>query len=182
MNQPLHAMGARVAPVHVVTLDAVMGALPALETMAQHLVDTDEVPGLSIAVVYRDELLYAKGAGVRVAGGEERVDADTVFQLASLSKPIASTVVAALVSDGRVSWDARIAEIDPAFELSDAYPTAQVTVRDLFAHRSGLSGNAGNDLEALGFGRDEIIRRLRYLKAASSFRSAYAYSNFGITE
>jgi CubicO group peptidase (beta-lactamase class C family) len=182
MNQSVHAMGAAVAPVHVVTVDTVRGALPALETMAQHLVDTDEVPGLSIAVVYRDEVLYAKGVGVRVAAGEERVDADTVFQLASLSKPIASTVVAALVSDGRVSWDTRIAEIDPAFELSDAYPTAHVTIRDLFAHRSGLSGNAGNDLEGLGFGRDEIIRRLRYLKAASSFRSTYAYSNFGITE
>ena len=57
-----------------------------------------------------------------------------------------------------------------------------MTVRDLFAHRSGLSGNAGNDLEALGFTRDEIMRRLRYLKPASSFRSTYAYSNFGITQ
>ena len=57
-----------------------------------------------------------------------------------------------------------------------------MTIRDLFAHRSGLSGNAGNDLEALGFTRDEIMRRLRYLKPASGFRSTYAYSNFGITE
>ena len=55
-------------------------------------------------------------------------------------------------------------------------------MRDLFAHRSGLSGNAGNDLESLGFDRDTILERLRDLKPTSSFRAGYAYSNFGITE
>jgi CubicO group peptidase (beta-lactamase class C family) len=110
-----------------------MAALPALETMAQRIVDEDQVPGLSIAVVYRDEVVYLKGFGVREAGAGEAVDADTVFQLASLSKPIASTVVAALVGDKAVSWDSRIADIDPTFQLYEAYPTAQVTLRDLFA-------------------------------------------------
>ena len=51
----------------------------------------------------------------------------------------------------------------------------------MFAHRSGLPGNAGNDLEAIGFDRTEILHRLRLVPPASSFRSAYAYSNFGIT-
>jgi CubicO group peptidase (beta-lactamase class C family) len=91
-------------------------------------------------------------------------------------------VVAAIVSDEKVAWDTRIVGIDPGFQMYEAYPTAHLTIRDLFAHRSGLSGNAGNDLEGLGFARDEILRRLRYLKPASSFRSAYAYSNFGLTE
>jgi CubicO group peptidase (beta-lactamase class C family) len=115
------------------TKDKVMAALPALEIMAQRIVDEDQVPGLSIAVVYRDEVVYLKGFGVREAGAGEAVDADTVFQLASLSKPIASTVVAALVGDKAVSWDSRIADIDPTFQLYEAYPTAQVTLRDLFA-------------------------------------------------
>jgi CubicO group peptidase (beta-lactamase class C family) len=82
------------------TKDKVMAALPALETLAQRVVDEDEVPGLSIAVVYRDEVVYLKGFGVGEAGTGEAVDAHTVFQLASLSKPIASTVVAAIVGDG----------------------------------------------------------------------------------
>jgi CubicO group peptidase (beta-lactamase class C family) len=184
MTHTSRAVNASSAPVHAVNRDTVMNALPGLETMAQHLVDADEVPGLSIAVVYRDEVVYVKGAGVRAAGSNERVDADTVFQLASLSKPLASTVVAAIVSDshGTVTWDTRIADIDPGFRLHEAYPTAHLTIRDLFAHRSGLSGNAGNDLEGLGFTRDAIMERLRYLKPASSFRSTYAYSNFGLTE
>jgi hypothetical protein len=99
---------------------------------------------------------------VREAGKPEPVDADTVFQLASSSKPISSSVVAAIVNDGEtVTWDTRIADNDPSFQLFDAYPSQQVTIRDLFAHRSGLPGNAGNDLEALGYDRDTILHRLR---------------------
>lgn len=165
-----------------VTREEVRAALPRLERLARQIVDRDGVPGMSIAVVYRDEVLYLKGFGAREVGRPEPVDADTVFQLASLSKPIASTAVAALVSDGKVTWDTRIAEIDPEFRLHDAYPTAEVTIRDFFAHRSGLWGDAGNDIESLGFSRQEILSRLRYLQPGGDFRAHYAYSNFGLTE
>ena len=113
----------------------VIEALPKLDEMAQAGIRAGEVPGLAIAVVLQDEVVYAKGFGVREAGKNAAVDPDTVFQFASCSKPISSTVVAALVSDGAVSWDTRIAEADPGFHLHDAYPSAEVTVRDLFAHR-----------------------------------------------
>ncbi|TIN30067.1 MAG: beta-lactamase family protein, partial [Mesorhizobium sp.] len=63
------------------------------------------VPGLAIGVVHDDKVIFLKGFGHREAGRPEPVDADTVFQIASLSKPISATVVAALVSDGVVSWD-----------------------------------------------------------------------------
>ena len=119
---------------------------------------------------------------MREAGKPGAVGPDTVFQLASCSKPIASSVAAALVGQGHLTWDTRIAAIDPAFQLHDAYPTAEVTVRDLFAHRSGLPGNAGNDLESLGYTRAEILRRVHVLNPAGSFRAVYGYSNFGITE
>ena len=163
------------------TKDKVIAALPALEKLAQGIVDGDSVPGLSIAIVYQDEVVYLKGFGVREEGKGEPVDADTVFQLASFSKPIASTVAAAIVSEGMASWDSRIADIDPSFQLYEAYPTAQVTVRDLFSHRSGLPGSAGNELEELGYDRDAILQRLRQVKPSSSFRSGYSYSNFGLT-
>lgn len=163
------------------TKDKVMAALPALEKIAQRIVDGDAVPGLSIAIIYQDEVVYLKGFGVREEGRGEKVDADTVFQLASFSKPMASTVAAAIVSEGMASWDSRIADLDPSFQLYEAYPTAQVTVRDLFSHRSGLPGGAGNELEELGYERDTILQRLRQVKPSSSFRSGYSYSNFGLT-
>jgi CubicO group peptidase (beta-lactamase class C family) len=170
------------ASAQTASREKVLAALPALKTMAEQLVAKGEVPGLSIAVVHRDEVVYAGGFGARQAGGDDKVDADTVFQLASLSKPLASTVVAALVGDGKLSWDTRIAEIDPGFALHEPYPTAEVTLRDLFAHRSGLSGSAGNDIEDLGVTQGEILQRLRLARPAHSFRGGYAYSNFGLTE
>jgi CubicO group peptidase (beta-lactamase class C family) len=165
----------------------VTDALPKLEALANRLVDrksgfASSVPGLSVAVVFQNEVVYLKGFGLRESGKAERVDADTVFQLASLSKPISSTVVATLVGKDIASWDAKIAGLDPGFRLSEAYPSAELTLTDLFAHRSGLPGDAGNELESLAYDRGEILRRLRFVPLASSFRAGYSYSNFGFTE
>lgn len=175
------AMAPGAALAGAATLQKVEAAVPRLEAMAEEIVADGGVPGIAIGIVFEDKVVYLGGFGVREAGKPAAVDADTVFQLASFSKPIAATVVAALVSDGALSWDSRIAELDPLFELEPAYPSQQVTVRDLFSHRSGLPGGAGNELEAIGFDRTEILHRLRLVPLASSFRSAYSYSNFGIT-
>jgi len=164
-----------------VARDKVLAALPELEKLAEAAIARGDVPGLSIAVVQGEHVLYLKGFGVREAGKPEAVGPDTVFQLASSSKPISATIVAAVVGEGQVAWDSKIADLDPAFRLKDAYPTADLTVEDLFAHRSGLPGEAGNELEDLGFEQAEILRRLRILPL-DGFRSHYSYSNFGITE
>lgn len=169
------------AAAEPVTKVDVEAALPKLQAIAETAIKTGQVPGLAIAIVYGDEVVYQQGFGVRKEGEPETVDADTVFQLASFSKPISATVVAAVVSEGKVDWDSKIADLDPAFRLADAYPTAELTVRDLFSHRSGLPGDAGNELEQLGFDRAAILERLRLVKL-DGFRSTYSYSNFGITE
>ena len=111
------------AGAETATKEKVLAAIPKLEKLAQAAVANGGLPGLAIAIVYQDEVVYLGGYGVREVGKPEKVDADTVFQLASFSKPISSTIVAALVSDGVVSWDSRIADIDPSFKLHDAYPT-----------------------------------------------------------
>jgi CubicO group peptidase (beta-lactamase class C family) len=170
------------ADMQPVTRAKVDAALPLLDQLARRIIEDKAVPGMAIAVIYRDELVYLKGFGKREEGKPGAVDGDTVFQLASLSKPIASTVVAALVSEAKVGWDTKIRVIDPAFQLHDAYPTAEVTLRDLFSHRSGLWGEAGNDIETLGYTRDEILGRLKLLKPGASFRDRFGYSNFGLTE
>jgi CubicO group peptidase (beta-lactamase class C family) len=163
------------------TPEQVTAALAQLDTLAQDALARTGVPGLAIAVVYQDQVVYLKGFGVRDTTDPQPVDADTVFQIASMSKPIASTVVSAIVSDGLATWDDPLVKHDPGFQMYDPWVTSQVTLRDMFAHRSGLPGSAGEDLEDVGFDRDTILQRLRYLKPASSFRSTYAYSNFGMT-
>lgn len=165
-----------------VTSPKVADALPGLEKLVGQTLKKTGVPGLAVAVVYKDEVVYLKGFGVREAGKAAPVDADTVFQLASVSKPLASTVLAALVGDGVVGWDDRVTDHDPGFRLSDPWVTREVTLRDLLCHRSGLPDHAADVLEDIGYERAEVLRRLRYQKPAGGFRSHYAYTNFGYTE
>jgi CubicO group peptidase (beta-lactamase class C family) len=164
-----------------VTKEQVDKARAEIEKLAQHQVDTNVVPGLAIAVVFQDHVVYAKGFGVREVGKPEKVDADTVFQLASVSKPIGATVVAALVSEGKIAWDSKISDLDPTFAMYDPWVTREITIRDLYAHRSGLPAHAGDLLEDLGYDRAQVLYRLRFQKPDSSFRSHYAYTNFGMT-
>ncbi len=176
------ALWPNAAPADAITPERIAVALSKLEALAQGAVADGAVPGLAIAVVHDDEVIFLKGFGHREAGKPEAVDADTVFQIASLSKPVSATVVAALVSDRVVSWDSKVADLDPGFRLADPYPTSELTIRDLFAHRSGLPGTAGDDLEDIGYDRATILHRLRFVPPLSSFRAGYSYSNFGLTE
>jgi CubicO group peptidase (beta-lactamase class C family) len=169
------------APAPGVTDDKVKAALPQLERVARRILKTTGVPGMAIAVVYKDKVVYLKGFGVRRTGEAGPVDEETVFLLASVSKPITSTLLALLVGAGLITWDDRLSDLDPDFRLSDPWVTREVTLRDMLCHRSGLPAHAGDLLEDLGYSRGEVLHRLRYLKPASSFRSRYAYTNFGFT-
>ncbi|MGI8478132.1 MAG: serine hydrolase domain-containing protein, partial [Thermomicrobiales bacterium] len=102
-------------------------------------------------------------------------------RLASLSNALAATVVSAVVGNGALSWDSRLAEIDPGFASHDAWPTQEATLADLFSHRSDLHEHAGDRLEDLGFGQDEVTRRLRFLTPEYRFHGGYAYTNFGLS-
>jgi CubicO group peptidase (beta-lactamase class C family) len=157
-------------------------AIGQIEEIAQQKIQENAVPGLAIAIVFQDKVVYAKGFGVRDVNIKTPVDADTVFQLASVSKPIGSTVVAELVGEGKISWDSKLNVLDPGFAMFDPWVTREITIRDMYSHRSGLPDHAGDLLEDLGFRRAEILHRLRYQHPASSFRSHYAYTNFGMTE
>ncbi|MGH2602374.1 MAG: serine hydrolase, partial [Dehalococcoidia bacterium] len=164
-----------------VTDERVNAAVARLDTLATDALERTGVPGIAVAVVYKGQVVYLNGFGVREAGTEARVDADTVFQLASLSKPVASTVVAAVVGDGQFSWDDPIVKHEPTFAMYEPWVTSQVTARDMFAHRSGLPDHAGDLLEDIGYDREQVLHRLRYQRPASSLRSEYAYTNFGLT-
>src|SRR5438046_2029851 len=165
-----------------VTSEQLATAIQALEKLAQKQIQENALPGVAIAVVLQDKVLYAKGFGVRDVNTKTVVDAATVLQLASVSKPIGSTVVAELVGEGKITWDSKLSALDPSFAMFDPWVTREITIRDMYAHRSGLPEHAGDLLEDLGFTRAETLRRLRYQHPGSSFRSHYAYTNFGMTE
>jgi CubicO group peptidase (beta-lactamase class C family) len=164
-----------------VTKAKVESALGQLDDLANNALQTTGAPGLAIAVVYQDQILFLKGFGIRETGKPEPIDPDTVFQLASVSKSISSTIVAGVVGDGLVDWDTPVITHLPDFQLGDPYVTHAVTLRDMFSHRSSLPAHAGDGLQDAGFDRTTILHRLRYLPVGNRFRSTYAYTNSGIT-
>lgn len=164
--------------IHGAALEAALEKLDALAT--QQIAD-GAVPGMAIAVVQNDAVVFTKGYGVRDVDTGEPVDASTVFQLASLSKPISSTIVASIVGAGDASWDSIVADRLPDFVLQDDYVTRNASLRDCFSHRTGVPGLVGADLETLGYTRDEIMHRLRYVALTGKFRQTYSYSNIMMT-
>jgi CubicO group peptidase (beta-lactamase class C family) len=136
-------------------------------------------PGAAIAVVKDGKVVFQQGWGVIKLGEPARINEHTRFQVASNTKAMTAATIAMLVDEGKLSWDDPVADHLPWFRLGgDPYVSRELRVRDLLCHRSGLSLGAG---DLLWFHSDysaaEIVRRLRYIAPATSFRSSYAYDN-----
>ena len=138
------------------------------------------VPGMAIGIVKGDEVLLAKGYGVREIGKDKPVDSSTLFKIASNSKAFTTAALAVLVDDGLISWDGLVIDYIPEFRMNDPWVTANFTVKDLLTHRSGLQPYVADMLlwpEPNSFTVADIIKALRYFEPVSSFRSQYAYDN-----
>ncbi len=85
-----------------------------------------------------------------------------------------------LVDRGVVSWDSPVRTFSPDTALAEPYATENATLRDYFAHRTGLPAYAGDLLMQLGYGPEELVRQARFLPFDHSFRAEWAYSNYGI--
>lgn len=136
------------------------------------------VPGFAMAIVKDDSVVFAKGFGVRELGKPTPVDDHTLFAIASNSKAFTSAALAILVDEGKIKWNDPVTKYLPWFQMYDPWVTREMMVRDLLCHRSGLP-TFGGDLLWYGstYSREEVVRRIRYLKPTSSFRTQYGYQN-----
>ena len=152
--------------------------LAAVDAYANKVMDTWGGPGMAIAIVKDDKVVLAKGYGVRELGKPDKVDENTLFAIASNTKAFTAASLAILVDEGKVRWDDRVTKFLPDFRLYDPWVSSQMTIRDLLSHRSGLDTFSGDLLwYDTTYTTDEIIRRARYLKPVSDFRTKYGYQN-----
>jgi CubicO group peptidase (beta-lactamase class C family) len=137
------------------------------------------VPGIAVAVVKDGKVAALKGYGVRRLGSPAPVTPHTLFGIASNSKVFTSAALAMLVDEGKLDWDDRVVDRLPGFQMSDAYVTREMRIRDLLCHRSGLTLGAGDLMfwPASDLTSSQIIYRTRFVPLGTSFRSAYAYDN-----
>ena len=150
-----------------------------LDTSIERAAKAFEVPGIAVSVVHDGKTFYADGHGVVEVGSSVRVSDRTLFEIGSLSKAFTAAALAILVDEGKLKWDDAVIDYLPEFRMQDPWVTREFTIRDLLSHRSGLPLGAG-DLLMFPDGKAtpaDVIRALRYLKPASSFRSQFAYDN-----
>jgi CubicO group peptidase (beta-lactamase class C family) len=150
--------------------------LPGLDAYVESAMRDWEVPGLAIAVVRNDSVIFARGYGVREIDRPAPVDENTLFAIASTTKAFTAAGLGLLVDQGTLEWDDPVSKWLPELQLSDPFVTRELTIRDLLTHRIGIE-RADMLWIAGPFDRPEILRRVRDLPAASSFRSAYGYNN-----
>jgi len=149
-----------------------------IDEYAQKALQDWRVPGFALAIVKDDKVVFAKGYGVRKLGEQAAVDERTMFAVASNTKAFTAAALAILVDEGKVKWDDPVTKYLPGFQLYDMYASRELTVRDLLSHRVGLATFGGDLLwYETGYDRGEILRRVRFLKPTTSFRSRYGYQN-----
>ena len=136
-----------------------------------------DVPGIAVAIVKDGEVVLARGYGVREAGKPAKVDAHTMFAIASNTKAFTATALQMLAEDGKLDMNDRVIDHLPWFRMSDPYVTHEMRIRDLLAHRSGLSLGAGDLLywPTTDYSTREVAERLKDVPLTGQFRGQYAY-------
>jgi CubicO group peptidase (beta-lactamase class C family) len=140
---------------------------------------TFKVPGIAVAIVKDGKIVLEQGYGLRETGKPEKVDAHTLFAIASNTKAFTAAALQMLAEQKKLDMDGRVTDYLPWFQMSDPYVTHDMRVRDLLAHRSGLSLGAGDLLywPPTSYSTKEVVQHLANVPIANGFRSHYAYDN-----
>ena len=135
-----------------------------------------KVPGMSIAIIYKDKIVFAKGYGTQQFGEDSPVTADTIFAIGSATKAFTAASLALLVDQGSLSFNTPLRPLLPEVHWNSELLTSEMTLADLLANRTGLEMG---DLVwyKSGLTQQELIERLPYLKSDNPFRSTFSYNN-----
>jgi CubicO group peptidase (beta-lactamase class C family) len=136
------------------------------------------VPGVALAIVRGDEVIFARGFGVADVEKKTPVTPNTPFFVGSVTKAFTATLVGMLVDDGRMQWDDPVEKYLPEFKLAvqSKDPDDRATLRDVLSHRTGFTRMAFLEINR-GVSSDEILRRVSSAEALAPFRQRFLYNN-----
>lgn len=147
------------------------------DTYADPARENWKVPGMAVAIVKDDKVVFLKGYGVKTEGRSDPVTPNTIFQIGSDTKAFTAAVVATEVARGTLRWDDPVIDHYPDFALYDPASTKNFTITDAMTHRSGLPDHWGDDLGMLGYDQDYILHAVRYVPPLYDLGSGYTYEN-----
>ena len=157
-------------------VDLAKAALVGFENDVEKIRSEWKVPGLAIAIIKGDQVIYAKGHGLRDVAKNLPMTADTILPIGSSTKAFTTAVMASLVDEGKLEWDKPIRTWIPTFKLQDAVATDRMTPLDLVTHRSGMPRHDALWYNAT-LSRADMVRRLQYLEPNKDFRTDFQYNN-----
>ncbi|KAK3833581.1 MAG: beta-lactamase/transpeptidase-like protein [Linnemannia gamsii] len=134
------------------------------------------VPGMSVAVMHKGEVIFAEGFGLR--NDKDLFTAETLVPIGSITKCFTATAIGELVAEKKLDWDETpVNKYLPDFELKNPMHTAQITIADLLSHRTGLSRFDDAPFFVGQMSRSEMVRRLRHADMPAKLGSKALYNN-----
>ena len=138
-----------------------------------------EIPGVGLALVQNDRIIWEGGLGTTEIGGGQEVDEDTSFMVASNTKGMATLLLSTLVDEGKLAWDQKVTEVYPEFRLGSAETTDSVLVEHLICACTGLPRkdmqwvmNTSRDTPA-----SDTFVQLAATEPTSGFGEVFQYNN-----
>jgi len=135
------------------------------------------IPGCAVAIVYKNEIVLMNGYGVRTLGKPEKVDVDTVFQLGSVSKPIAATLTTLLENRGFLNVNDPVSRYLPNFSLNGVKNSEILKIKHVLSHSSGLPRSGFNHLIESFAPHSKLIRMLQTTRISAPIGKRYDYHN-----
>ena len=187
-NQPMRVHAARALLISILFL-GLAGRLSAealdRETAAK-LKDFDawmsrtikdwNVPGIGVGIVVGDKLVFAKGYGYRDYGAKLPFTPNTLYQIASNSKLFTAVAAGLLVEEGKLTWDKPVREVVPGIHFYNDFLDSTVTVRDMLAHRTGITRHDSIWYQAPD-SRKELFAKLKFMEPKEPPRTVFLYNN-----
>ena len=151
-------------------------SLDGLDAYMEKIVKDWNVPGIGVAVVAKDRVVFAKGFGYRDYGRKLPFTPRTVVPIASNTKLFTATAAGLLVEDGKLEWDKPVRDYVPSIQFHDDELNRTVTIRDMLSHRTGITRHDSIWYKS-DFTRKELFERLRYLEPTQPMRQTFLYNN-----
>jgi CubicO group peptidase (beta-lactamase class C family) len=150
--------------------------LKGLDQTIEKILKDWNVPGCGIGIVVKDKLVFARGYGYRDLEKKLPVTPNTLFQIASNTKLFTATAAGFLVEEGKLDWDKPIKKYVPQIQFYNDELNANVTIRDMLSHRTGISRHDGIWYKS-DFTRQELFDRIKFLEPSIPLRQGSLYNN-----
>ena len=149
----------------------------AFESQFHQMLDEAKVPGGAFAIVRDGQIVMARGHGIRELGQTSKIDSNTVFRIASVSKTFAAQLTALLVQEGKLHWDDGVSQFVPEFQLKGKGQAQRLQVQHILGQSTGLVPNAYDNLLNANQPLQKILPHFKSLEPLCSPGQCYSYQN-----